>query len=84
MRGALWCGTIETKRYCGGWMPPKIRKLKSDLQKAGFVVRPAKGSHTVWYYPLDPSIEVTLAGNDGNDRIFHYPSEGNPAAQCRP
>lgn len=48
-------------------MPPKIRKLKSDLQKAGFIARPAKGSHTVWFYPPNPSIEVTLAGNDGND-----------------
>jgi hypothetical protein len=27
----------------------------------------AKGSHTVWSYALDPSIEVTLSGNDGKD-----------------
>lgn len=48
-------------------MPVKIRKLKSDLSKAGFIVRPGKGSHTIWTYALDPSIEVTLAGNDGKD-----------------
>lgn len=48
-------------------MPPKIRKLKADLKKAGFVYRPAKGSHTVWYDPSDPENEVTFSGHDGDD-----------------
>ena len=48
-------------------MPVKIRKLKSDLRKAGFLERPAKGSHTRWVYQYDKSIGVTLAGNDGKD-----------------
>jgi predicted RNA binding protein YcfA (HicA-like mRNA interferase family) len=46
-------------------MPVKIRKLKSDLRKAGFLERSAKGSHTRWYYQDDQSIAVTLSGNDG-------------------
>ncbi len=48
-------------------MPPKIRKLKSDLSKAGFYFRPGKGSHTVWYHDADPTLQVTLAGRDGDD-----------------
>ena len=48
-------------------MPPKIRKLKADLSKAGFYPRSAKGSHTRWYYQHDASIFITLSGNDGND-----------------
>ncbi len=50
-----------------GSMPPKIRKLKSDLRKAGFVERPAKGSHTAWSDPLDPTNHLLIAGHDGDD-----------------
>ena len=47
-------------------MPEKIRELKSMLQRAGFVMRAGKGSHTVWSHAmLDASI--TLSGNDGDD-----------------
>ena len=48
-------------------MPRIVRQLKADLLKAGFVWRPAKGSHTVWLYPPAPKIEVTLSGHDGDD-----------------
>jgi predicted RNA binding protein YcfA (HicA-like mRNA interferase family) len=48
-------------------MPPKVRQLKAALQKAGFLVRPGKGSHTVWAHPSLPELEVTLCGKDGND-----------------
>lgn len=48
-------------------MPPKIRKLKSELGKAGFVWEPGKGSHTHWYYQHDYSVWVQLSGNDGDD-----------------
>jgi hypothetical protein len=48
-------------------MPEKIRKLKAKLRKAGFVSRPAKGSHTVWYDPLDPENDFTFCGHDRND-----------------
>ncbi len=48
-------------------MPPKIRKLKANLRKAGFLYRSGKGSHTHWYYQHNFSIRVSLAGNDGDD-----------------
>ncbi|WP_193193598.1 type II toxin-antitoxin system HicA family toxin [Nostoc sp. MG11] len=48
-------------------MPKKIRQLKAMLSKAGFVYRPAKGSHTFWTHPKIPDEPVTVAGNDGDD-----------------
>ena len=47
-------------------MPPKIRELRSDLRKAGFKMRQAKGSHNKWSHPEIPDILV-LSGNDGDD-----------------
>lgn len=47
-------------------MPKKIRELKNMLQRAGFVMRAGKGSHTVWAHAkLDESI--TLSGHDVDD-----------------
>jgi len=48
-------------------MPVKIRDLKARLSKAGFAMRPGKGSHTVWRHPLVPQVKITLAGHDGDD-----------------
>ena len=48
-------------------MPPKIRQLKSSLAKAGFIERPAKGSHTFWTHPALPEATITIAGKDGAD-----------------
>ncbi len=48
-------------------MPPKVRQLKADLRRAGFLFRPGKGSHTVWVHPLLPEDEVTISGHDGDD-----------------
>ncbi len=47
-------------------MPRKLRQLKADLRKAGFIERPGKGSHFRWSHPLVPD-PVTLAGQDGDD-----------------
>ncbi len=47
-------------------MPVKVRELKAALAKAGFIVRPGKGSHTVWVHP-SLSDEITLSGKDGAD-----------------
>jgi len=58
---------IEIEGRRDGTMPVKIRKLKSDLRKAGFLYEPGKGSHTRWYHQQDHSIKVTLSGNDGDD-----------------
>ena len=48
-------------------MPLKVKKLKAALAKAGFVQRPAKGSHTMWVHPKLPSNPVTISGKDGDD-----------------
>lgn len=48
-------------------MPVKIRELKARLRRAGFEVRPGKGSHTVWRHRLLPNLKLTIAGNDGDD-----------------
>jgi predicted RNA binding protein YcfA (HicA-like mRNA interferase family) len=47
-------------------MPKKIRELKKMLKKAGFIVRPGKGSHTVWQHPLRAK-PVVLSGKGGRD-----------------
>jgi predicted RNA binding protein YcfA (HicA-like mRNA interferase family) len=43
-------------------MPPKIRKLKADLQRAGFYSQSGKGSHVVFRHSADPFLRVTIAG----------------------
>jgi predicted RNA binding protein YcfA (HicA-like mRNA interferase family) len=48
-------------------MPVKIRKLKAILAKAGFIQRPAKGSHTMWVHPAFPNSSITISGKDGDD-----------------
>ena len=48
-------------------MLEKIRRLKAKLRKAGFVERPAKGSHTYWFDPSNPSNYLLIAGHDGDD-----------------
>jgi predicted RNA binding protein YcfA (HicA-like mRNA interferase family) len=48
-------------------MPLKVKKLKAALAKAGFVQRPAKGSHTMWVHPELPGNPVTISGKDGDD-----------------
>ena len=47
-------------------MPKKIRELKAMLRKAGFVVKPGKGSHTVWGHPA-LTAKIALSGGDGDD-----------------
>ncbi len=48
-------------------MPPKIRQLKAQLARAGFIERPAKGSHTFWTHEALPGVAITISGKDGND-----------------
>ncbi len=47
-------------------MPKKIRELKKILKKAGFTVKPAKGSHSKWIHPK-LSQSIIIAGKDSND-----------------
>ena len=47
-------------------MPPKVRELISDLERAGFVDRGGKGSHRNFVHPkvMKP---VTVPGKPGDD-----------------
>jgi predicted RNA binding protein YcfA (HicA-like mRNA interferase family) len=47
-------------------VPPKIRELIADLEKAGFVDRGGKGSHRNYVHPkvVRP---ITIAGRPGDD-----------------
>lgn len=47
-------------------MPPKVRELIADLQKAGFVDRGGRGSHRNF---IHPKVEkpVTISGKPGDD-----------------
>ncbi|MDO8273598.1 MAG: type II toxin-antitoxin system HicA family toxin [Gammaproteobacteria bacterium] len=47
-------------------MPPKIRELIRDLERAGFVNRGGKGSHRNFRHP-ELSQRVTVSGNPGQD-----------------
>lgn len=58
-------------------MPKKIRELKSLLQKAGFIYRSAKGSHTRWIHPLLPDQPITISGKDGDDAKPYIEKEVN-------
>jgi predicted RNA binding protein YcfA (HicA-like mRNA interferase family) len=50
-------------------MPRKVRELKANLRRAGFLeVRGrGKGSHSFWRHPTYPDLRVTLSGQDGQD-----------------
>lgn len=47
-------------------MPPKIRELIAELERAGFVNRGGKGSHRNFVHPK-ASRPVTLSGALGDD-----------------
>lgn len=57
-------------------MPRKIRQLKADLKRAGFVLRRGmgKGSHTAWEHP-ETGIRIILSGHDGDD-AHNYQEQG--------
>lgn len=46
-------------------MPPKIRELIRELERAGFRNRGGKGSHRNYLHPK--GMRVTLSGTPGND-----------------
>ena len=47
-------------------MPPKIRTLIADLERAGFVDRGGKGNHRNFVHP-GVKMPVTISGNPGDD-----------------
>ena len=53
-------------KLLGTCVPPKIRELIADLEKAGFVDRGGKGSHRNFAHPK-VARPVTISGNPGDD-----------------
>ncbi len=51
-------------------MPPKIKDLIMDLEKAGFNDRGGKGSHRNYVHPM-VTRPITISGKSGND-AKHY------------
>lgn len=51
-------------------MPPKIRELIAELERAGFVSRGGKGSHRNFLHPA-VARPVTISGRPGDD-AKHY------------
>lgn len=51
-------------------MPPKIRELIEDLERAGFSDRGGKGSHRNFVHPRLTK-PVTISGKLGDDAL-HY------------
>ena len=51
-------------------MPPKIRDLIAELERAGFKNRGGKGSHRNFTHP-SVSAPITLSGKAGDD-AKHY------------
>ena len=47
-------------------MPPKIREIIADLERAGFMNRGGKGSHRNFVHPRVTK-PVTISGNPGNE-----------------
>ena len=51
-------------------MPPKMRELIAELERAGFVNRGGKGSHRNFVHPKVAK-PVTISGRPGDD-AKHY------------
>ena len=47
-------------------MPPKVRELIAELERAGFVNRGGKGNHRNFVHP-DAGKPVTISGRLGDD-----------------
>ncbi len=52
-------------------MPRKIRQLKADLRRAGFVELRGrgKGDHSLWQHPIVPTANIGLDGQDCDDAM---------------
>ena len=51
-------------------MPPKVRELVAELERAGFMARGGKGSHRNFVHPK-VSKPITISGAFGDD-AKHY------------
>jgi predicted RNA binding protein YcfA (HicA-like mRNA interferase family) len=50
-------------------MPRKLRELRADLRRAGWIMVRQTGSHQIWKHPDVPGEEVNLPGHDGEDAL---------------
>lgn len=48
-------------------VPRKLRELRSDLRRAGWIRVRQTGSHQTWQHPDSPGMRLTLSGSDGDD-----------------
>ncbi|MGH2559799.1 MAG: type II toxin-antitoxin system HicA family toxin [Thermomicrobiales bacterium] len=48
-------------------LPRKLRELRADPRRAGWVLVRQSGSHQTWQHSDLPAISVRLSGNDGDD-----------------
>jgi len=46
-------------------MPPKIRELMRELERAGFRNKGGKGSHSNYRHPK--GVNITISGRSGDD-----------------
>jgi predicted RNA binding protein YcfA (HicA-like mRNA interferase family) len=61
-------------------MPKKVREIKTMLQKAGFIYKPAKASHSKWKHPK-LSKSIIIAGKDGDDAKDYLEKQVNEALE---
>jgi len=61
-------------------VPPKVRELISDLEKAGFVNRGGKGSHRKFVHAKVQQ-PVVLSGNPGDDALEYQVSAARKAIE---
>ena len=54
----------------GDFVPPKVRELVAELERAGFVNRGGKGSHRNFVHPRVAK-PITISGAPGDD-AKHY------------
>jgi predicted RNA binding protein YcfA (HicA-like mRNA interferase family) len=47
-------------------MPPKMRELRSKLQRCGFIQLQGKGRHEKWYHAKS-KVLIVLSGSDGSN-----------------
>jgi predicted RNase H-like HicB family nuclease len=50
-------------------VPRKLRQLRADLRRPGFVPDHQTGSHQVWKHELLPGLSANLAGRDGAAQV---------------
>ena len=56
-------------------MPPKIKELIKQLEKAGFQNRGGKGSHRNFIHPKGLAITITISGKVGDDAKKYQEAE---------